>query len=366
MSENRCQCGRFAYCIPKLCLNGVKIKQRGTEDRRIGRFGELQNSEYQSGRTVQTQVKEVQARSIISVNQSPDIPWSKTINPYQGCEHGCVYCYARPSHAYHGLSPALDFETQLFAKLNAPELLRDTLSKRNYVPTTLGIGTNTDCYQPIERRFEITRKLLEVCLEFRHPVSVLTKNSLIERDIDLLTELAKKKLLEVHFSVTTLDHHLARQLEPRASLPKKRLATIEKLSSANIPVKAMMSPLIPGVNQQELKAVMKSVKLAGASSIGYILLRLPYEVEGLFGDWLERYCPDNKAEIITKVAAMRQKESEKSYFDTRMQGSGPVAESIARDFNRLFSQLAFTPMSPDDLDVSQFTRRFGAVQRELF
>jgi DNA repair photolyase len=366
MSDVRCQCGRFAYCIPKLCRMKLKIKQRGSDDRRIGRFGHLIATDQQTGSIIQTEVSEINARSIISTNQSPDIPWSQTINPYQGCEHGCIYCYARPSHAYHGLSPALDFETKLFAKINAPQLLRDRLSKTSYRPSTIGLGTNTDCYQPIERRYEITRGLLTVLREFKHPVSILTKNTLIERDIDILSTLAEDNLVEVHFTVTTLNTQLARQLEPRASLPQRRLETIEKLAQHGIPVKVMISPLIPGLNEEEIEAIMHSAKLAGAIGAGYILLRLPHEVEGLFTDWLQRYYPEQKQAILDGIAMCRPSHGRQDYFATRMQGSGAVAASVQARFLSLFTQLEFKNISPDDLDSTQFTRYFGAIQRELF
>lgn len=365
MNEQRCQCGKFAYCIPRLCEIGRKVKRRGSSDRRVGRFGHLQQDNQQIGATVQTSVETITAKTIISSNQSPDIPWSKSINPYVGCEHGCVYCYARPSHAYHGLSPALDFETRLFAKVNAAQLLRESLSTTTYQPTTIGLGTNTDCYQPVERRYGITRDILSVLYEFRHPVSVLTKNSLIERDIDILAKLAVENLVEVHFSVTTLNSNLARQLEPRASLPKKRLLTIEKLASQGIPVKAMISPVIPGINDHELEAVMHSVKSAGAVAAGYILLRLPYEVEGLFSDWLQRYYPQQKQTVLEQVAACRPA-NRRDYFATRMQGSGPLAADIGKRFAAQFSRLGFRDISPGDLNSELFTRRFGAIQRELF
>lgn len=366
MKHQRCQCGRFEYCIPQKCLLGLKIKKRGSSDRRLGRFGKLQDDLHQSNSTIQTQVNQLTAKSIISTNQSPDIPWSKTLNPYIGCEHGCVYCYARPTHAYYDLSPGLDFETKLFAKTNAADILRETLSHRRYVPTTIGLGTNTDCYQPIERRYQITRSVLSVLNDFRHPVSVLTKNSLIERDIDILQQLSAHNLVEVHFTITTLNNQLAKRLEPRASLPKERLATIEKLAAAGIPVQAMMSPVIPGLNDTEMETIMTAAKQAGATSMGYILLRLPYEVEGLFSDWLDANYPDKKAMILDTMASYRPEDSALDYFETRMNGSGDAAIKLETHFLHLFNQLNFTPLSSDDLDHTLFTRRFGAIQQELF
>ena len=370
LSRSACTCGKFKYCEPSQCQGRPQPKKRGAADRRIGRFGQLEPISFHENNVdtaiLQTEVKPITAKSIISTNQSPDIPWSKTVNPYIGCEHGCIYCYARPTHAYYNLSPGLDFESKLFVKTNADELLRTEFSKPAYRPTVIGLGTNTDAYQPIERKFEVTRRLLHVLEEFRHPVSVLTKNSLIERDIDILQRLAQNNLVEVHFTLTSLQHELSRILEPRASLPKARLDTIRRLSEAGIPVKAMFSPVIPGVNNQEMEAVMTAARSAGATCMGDILIRLPHEVRGLFSDWLEQHMPQFKTEVMKRIDECRADFSKQCSFETRMTGEGLLAAQLLGQFRHYFQQLGFREISPDDLDHSLFTRRFGSPQLELF
>jgi DNA repair photolyase len=370
LSRSACTCGKFKYCEPSQCKGRPQPKKRGSADRRTGRFGRLEPISFHENNLdsaiLQTEVKPIIAKSIISTNQSPDIPWSKTVNPYIGCEHGCIYCYARPSHAYYNLSPGLDFESKLFVKTNADELLRTEFSKPAYRPAVIGLGTNTDAYQPIERKFEVTRQLLEVMETFQHPVSVLTKNSMIERDIDILQRLAKNNLVEVHFTLTSLQHELSRILEPRASLPKARLDTIRRLSEAGIPVKAMFSPVIPGVNDQEMEAVMTAARAAGATCMGYILIRLPHEVRGLFSDWLEQHMPQLKTEVMKRIDECRADFSKQFSFETRMTGEGLLAERLLGQFRHYFQQLGFREISPDDLDHTRFTRRFGSPQLELF
>lgn len=370
MRRNICTCGQFKYCEPSRCKGRFYPKKRGAADRRTGRFGLLDPIDFHEknhGATVlQTEVKAVTAKSIISTNQSPDIPWSKTVNPYIGCEHGCIYCYARPTHAYYNLSPGLDFESKLFVKTNADELLRAEFSKISYRPSAIGLGTNTDAYQPIERKYQITRRLLQVIDEFRHPVSILTKNSLIERDIDILQRLAKNNLVEVHFTLTSLQHNLSRILEPRASLPHSRLDTIKRLSDAGIPVKAMFSPVIPGINDHEMADVMAAAKVAGAVCMGYILIRLPHEVRGLFSDWLEQHLPHLKFDVLKRIDEYRADFRKQFSFETRMTGEGLLAAQLLSQFRHHFQQLRFQEIRPDDLDHSLFTRRFGALQLELF
>lgn len=370
MSRNLCTCGQFKYCDPSRCKGRWQPKKRGAADRREGRFGLLEpialKAHSSDAAILQTEVTPITAKSIVSTNQSPDIPWSKTVNPYIGCEHGCIYCYARPSHAYYNLSPGLDFESKLFVKTNADELLRTEFSKASYRPSVIGLGTNTDAYQPIERKFEVTRRLLEVIETFQHPVSVLTKNSLIERDIDILQRLARNNLVEVHFTLTSLQHELSRILEPRASLPKTRLETIKRLSDAGIPVKAMFSPVIPGINDQEMEAVMTAARAAGATCMGYILIRLPYEVRGLFADWLQQHMPHLKTDVMHRIDECRAGFSKQFSFDTRMTGEGLLAAQLLSQFRHHFKRLEFKEISPDDLDHSGFTRRFGSPQMELF
>lgn len=366
MSRAICTCGKFKYCEPSQCRGRFIPKKRGAADRRIGRFGKLDFLDVTGQSVLQTTVQLITAKSIISTNQSPDIPWSKTINPYIGCEHGCIYCYARPTHAYYDLSPGLDFESKLFVKTNADELLRAEFSKPSYRVSTIGLGTNTDAYQPIERKYGMTRLLLQRMLEFRHPVSILTKNSLIERDIDILQKLAELNLVEVHFTLTSLQHELSRILEPRASLPHARLATIQRLSQAGIPVKAMFSPVIPGINDHEMDTIMHAARAAGAQSMGYILLRLPYEVRGLFADWLEQHLPHLKMDVMNRIDACRTDFNKQFSFETRMTGDGLLAAQLFNQFRQNFSLLAFREISPDGLNQTLFTRQFGALQMELF
>lgn len=370
MSRNICTCGQFKYCDPSRCKGRFLPKKRGATDRRTGRFGRLEPLHFHDisheSSVLQTEVKTITAKSIISTNQSPDIPWSKTINPYMGCEHGCIYCYARPTHAYYNLSPGLDFESKLFVKSNADELLRAEFSKTSYRPAVIGLGTNTDAYQPIERKHQVTRRLLQVIEEFRHPVSILTKNSLIERDIDILRKLAQNNLVEVHFTLTSLQHELSRILEPRASLPHARLDTIKRLSEAGIPVKAMFSPVIPGINDHEMTDVMTAARQAGATSMGYILIRLPHEVRGLFSDWLEQHLPHLKTVVMNRIDECRADFSKQFSFETRMTGEGLLAAQLLNQFRNHFQQLAFNNIKPDDLEHSLFTRQFGSPQLELF
>ena len=232
------------------------------------------------------------ARTIITRNQSPDISFDRSINPYRGCEHGCSYCYARPTHANMGLSPALDFETQLFAKPNAAELLRAELSKNGYKPSTIALGSNTDPYQPIERRYRITRQILEVLAEFNHPVGIVTKSALVLRDLDILKPMAEKGLVKVAISITTLDRKLSRALEPRASMPDKRLQTLQMLSDAGIPSAVMVAPIIPALNDHEIEAILGAVSVTGTTEAGYVMLRLPLEVADIFREWLLKEMPD--------------------------------------------------------------------------
>ncbi|WP_265456580.1 PA0069 family radical SAM protein [Aeromonas salmonicida] len=279
-----------------------------------------------------TEVKEITARSIISYNRSPDVPFGRSINPYQGCEHGCIYCYARPSHAYLELSPGLDFETRLFAKLNAAELLRREFAKPGYQPDIIVLGANTDPYQPIEHHYRLTRQLLEVMLAHRHPVGIITKSAMILRDLDLLAELAREGLCQVMVSVTTLNETLRRQLEPRASTGTGRLKVIEKLAQAGVPVGVLAAPMIPRLNEPELEQIIKAAAEAGAQSADYILLRLPHELTTLFSDWLEEHYPGQKEAILNQLRASRDGRLNSPAFGTRMRGEGQFADLLAQRF----------------------------------
>jgi DNA repair photolyase len=271
-------------------------------------------------------------KSIISRNDSPDISFDRSINPYRGCEHGCTYCYARPAHAYMGLSPGLDFESKLFIKPNAAALLREELTATNYVPRTIALGANTDPYQPIEKQYRISRGVLEVLAEFNHPVGIVTKNAMVTRDIDLLEPMAKLGLVKVALSITTLDGKLARAMEPRASTPAKRLAAIEALAKAGIPTVVMLGPIIPGLNDHEIENILKAARMAGATEAGYTMLRLPHEVKGIFKDWLEKQYPDRYGKVMSQVKEVRGGRESSAQFGERMTGSGPVAWTIGRRF----------------------------------
>ncbi|HGY0992630.1 PA0069 family radical SAM protein [Aeromonas sp. 2MA4] len=286
-----------------------------------------------------TEVKEITARSIISYNRSPDVPFGRSINPYQGCEHGCIYCYARPSHAYLELSPGLDFETRLFAKLNAAELLRREFAKPTYQPQTIVLGANTDPYQPIEHHYRLTRQLLEVMQAHRHPVGIITKSAMILRDLDLLAELAREGLCQVMVSVTTLNETLRRQLEPRASTGTGRLKVIEKLAQAGVPVGVLAAPMIPRLNEPELEQIIKAAAEAGAQSADYILLRLPHELTTLFSDWLEEHYPGQKEAILNQLRASRDGGLNSPAFGTRMRGEGQFADLLAQRFRLINKRL---------------------------
>ena len=281
---------------------------------------------------LKTEIFTENPKTIITRNTSPDISFDRSINPYRGCEHGCTYCYARPAHAYMGLSPGLDFESKLFIKPNAAALLREELTAPNYTPATIALGANTDPYQPIERQYRITRQVIEVLSEFRHPFGIVTKSGLVTRDIDLLEPLAREGLVKVALSVTTLDGKLARAMEPRASTPSKRLAAIEALAKAGIPTVVMMGPVIPGLNDHEIENILKAASAAGASEAGYTMLRLPFEVKGIFKDWLEKEYPDRYARVMAQLREVRGGKESDPNFGTRQTGVGPAAWMIGRRF----------------------------------
>ncbi len=267
-------------------------------------------------------------KSIISYNSSPDLPFDRSINAYRGCEHGCVYCYARPTHAYHDLSPGLDFESKLFAKPNAAELLRQTLAKPNYRPASLAIGTNTDPYQPIEKSYRITRQILEVMLETQHPVVITTKSNRVVEDIDILAQLAELELTAVAISVTSLQPETARLLEPRAPTPRRRLDAVRQLSEAGIYTHVNIAPVVPGITDHEIEAIVAAAAEHGASSVSFIPMRLPHEVAPLFEQWLENHYPDRKAKVMSIIKQLRGGRRNDPEFHSRMRGQGPWAELI--------------------------------------
>jgi DNA repair photolyase len=305
-------------------------------------------------------------RKIITRNDSPDLSFDRSINPYRGCEHGCVYCFARPTHAYLGLSPGLDFESKLFMKPNAPELLERELSAPGYVPRTIAIGTNTDPYQPIERRHQIMRRILEVLERAGHPVGIVTKSALVLRDLDILARMAERNLVKVAISVTTLDAKLARTMEPRASTPPRRLETLRQLVKVGVPTSTLVAPVIPAVNDAEIERILEAVVATGVRHAGYVLLRLPLEVRDLFREWLMANFPDRYRHVFKLIRDMRGGKDYDSTFGTRMTGTGPIAWMIGRRFEVACERLGF-----NETTVKTTTEHFrpplpAAEQLDLF
>jgi DNA repair photolyase len=290
---------------------------------------------------LRTTVTEEHPKTILSFNQSPDVGFDRSINAYRGCEHGCIYCFARPTHAFHDLSPGLDFETKLFAKTNAAELLRKELAKPGYAPRPIALGINTDAYQPIERQHRITRQCLEVLAEARHPVSLITKSALIVRDLELLAPMAEQGLVSAMLSVTTLDNRLSSQLEPRAAAPHTRIKTIAALHEAGVPVGVMVAPIIPMVTDKHLEHILEAAFEAGARAAGYVLLRLPHELKQVWREWLELHVPERAAHVMSLVQQMRGGKDYDSRFGTRMRGEGPFADLIAMRFAKARKRLGF-------------------------
>lgn len=307
------------------------------------------------------------AKSIVSRNESPDVGFTQSINPYRGCEHGCVYCYARPSHAYLGLSPGLDFETRLFAKTNAAQLLREELAKRSYRCTPIAIGVNTDAYQPIERTHRITRSILEVAYEAKQPLHLITKSALIERDIDLLAPMAKERLVTATLSITTLKSEVSRRMEPRASAPARRLQAIERLAAAGIPVSVNVAPVVPFLTDFELEPILEAASKAGASAAGYQLMRLPWEVKDIFKAWLEHNFPLKAGHVMARVREMREGRENDPEFGSRMRGTGLFAELLRKRFDIARARYELDRRERDfDLDTTQFRPPARQGQASLF
>lgn len=327
------------------------IKGRGTATAMPHRFEQREREQYDDGWgsldqeageehvPVATQIIEEHAKKIVTSNQSPDISFDYSINPYRGCEHGCIYCFARPTHSYLNLSPGLDFETRIVAKVNAAERLRETLAGAKYVPKSLVLGTATDAYQPGERKLGITRRIVEVLAECSHPFSVVTKSSGIERDLDLIAPMAAQGLVSVYLSVTTLDNDLARILEPRAAAPARRLRTIQALAEAGVPVGVSVSPIIPFINEPELERILEAAAAAGASSAFSIPVRLPWEVNPLFQDWLQRHFPDRAERVMARIRDMRGGKDNDARFGTRFTGEGVWAQLLQARFQRAVHKL---------------------------
>ena len=313
-----------------------------------------------------TEVAIERPRSIIARNQSPDIPFDRSINPYRGCEHGCIYCFARPTHSFLGLSPGLDFETRLTAKPEAARVLRAELSRPGYRPAVMAMGTNTDPYQPLEKKFGITREILGVLRDFNHPVSILTKGALIERDADILAGMAAAGLATAGLSVTTLDRRLARTLEPRAAAPERRLLALRRLAEAGIPTRVSVAPIIPGLNDHEIEAILAAARDVGVTGAGYVVLRLPREVGPLFRDWLAEHAPGRAAKVMAHVRELHGGREYDPQWGRRMKGEGPVAALIGRRFAAAVRRLGLdTPFPRLRTDLFRVPRT-GPEQLSLF
>lgn len=342
-------------------------KGRGAVSNIQGRYALDQREQVEDGWHVaeegepapfKTVVTDEYAKSILTRNASPDVPFTVSLNPYRGCEHGCIYCFARPTHSYLGLSPGLDFESRLFAKVNAPDLLRRELARPSYTPEHIAIGVNTDAYQPVERALRLTRGVLEVLHECRHPVGLITKSALIERDIDLLAPMAERKLACAAITLTTLDPQIARTLEPRAAAPARRLRTIRTLAEAGIPVSVSVAPIIPFVTEPEIEKILEAAREAGAVGAHYVVLRLPWEVNPLFQEWLQAHFPERAQRVMNRVRDLRGGKEYDSDFSKRMHGEGVWADLIRQRFTKTVERLGMGELRGrfGKLDVSQFRR----------
>ncbi len=362
--------------MPDVLIPVHAIKGRGTATRLAHRFEKDTRTDWDDGwgtleadaadgrPPLETTVSFEDARSAITRNDSPDIFFDYSLNPYRGCEHGCIYCYARPTHSYLNLSPGLDFETKLIAKRNIAEMLRTDLGKRSYVPKLLNIGSGTDCYQPIERELRLTRAVIEVLQQARHPFSLVTKSSGVERDLDIIAPMAAERLAAVYVTITTLDPELARTLEPRAAAPHRRLRTIRTLAEAGVPVGVSVAPQIPFVND-DMEKVLEAAWEAGARSAFYTVIRLPWEVAPLFKQWLELHYPQRAARIMARIQEMRGGKDYDSDFASRMKGSGLWAELIRQRFEKTCHRLGFNRQRVE-LDLSRFVPPSASGQTSLF
>lgn len=331
---------------PESAVDGTRRRGRGARSNHSGRFEAERRVSFDDGweglgelDAFRTEVYAEPARSIITRNQSPDISFDQSINPYRGCEHGCTYCYARPTHCYLGHSAGLDFETKLYAKTNAAELLEKELAARTYTPKVLALGTNTDPYQPIEREHRITRQILEVLERTGHPVGIVTKSALVLRDVDILARMAARGLAKVALSVTTLDRRIARAMEPRASTSAKRLEAVRGLAQAGVPVAVMVAPIVPGLTDPEIENILEAARDAGATEAGYVLLRLPLELKDVFREWLAEEFPDRAGRVINLLRSMHGGKDYVAEFGQRQKGRGPYAEQIAMRFRLALKRL---------------------------
>jgi DNA repair photolyase len=334
---------------------------RGALSNPPGRFDKQQLATVDDGwyqdevpNSIPTTLEPDRAREVISTNDSPDVPFELSINPYRGCSHACPYCYARPSHAYMGLSPGLDFETRLFYKADAAKVLEQQLARPGYVCKSITLGANTDPYQPVERRAKVTRSILEVLARTRHPAFILTKSALVVRDLDVLTDMARDGLVSVGISVTTLDVDLKRRMEPQAASPQARLRTLAALSTAGIPTSVMAAPMIPALNDHELEAILEAAAAAGARWAGYVLVRLPHEIKDLFREWLAEHYPDRAAHVMSLIRDMRGGRDNDPRFGTRMRGTGPYAQLLSNRFRLACQRLKLNSEPRTPLDTTRF------------
>jgi len=334
--------GRVTLIDTREVAERFSHRGRGAVSNQTGRFEKQTHDAFDDGwgtieddiAPLETILMDDTAKTIITFNSSPDISFDRTVNPYRGCEHGCIYCFARPTHAWAGLSPGLDFESRLFRKSNAPDLLLKEISRPGYVPRPIALGMNTDAYQPVEREQRLTRRILEILSGHDHPVSLLTKSALIQRDIDILAPMAEKGLVRAGVSITTLDRTLARKMEPRAATPQRRLDTVRALSAAGIPVAVMTAPIIPGLTDHEIETLLEAASDHGATGAGYVILRLPFEIKDLFHEWLAQHVPDRAARVVNLIREMRGgKDYDAKWFE-RGRGRGPVADLISQRFHK--------------------------------
>ena len=354
-------------------VDRVRRRGRGAQTNATGRYEPRATVTFDDGwQSIEelppfvTEVAVDTARKVITRNSSPDISFDRSINPYRGCEHGCIYCFARPTHAYLGLSPGLDFESKLFMKPDAPELLERELSARNYTPRTIAIGTNTDPYQPIERRYEVMRRILEVLERAGHPVGIVTKSNLVVRDLDILARMAKRNLVRVGISVTTMDAKLARIMEPRAPTPSRRLEALKQLAEAGIPTTVMVAPVIPAINDAEIERILDAAAACGVRGAGYVLLRLPLEVRDLFREWLQANFPDRERHVFALIRQTRGGKDYDATFGKRMTGGGPYAWMIGKRFDTACARLGLN-VQRTELTTEHFRPpRAPAEQLDLF
>lgn len=354
-------------------VNG-SLRGRAARSNRSGRFESIEREDFDDGwgtddaevPRLDDELTPMAARTIIAHNDSPDVGFAASINPYRGCSHGCIYCYARPAHAYLGLSPGLDFERRIFFKPEAAELLEAELSKARYAPQHIHIGGDTDPYQPAERRLGVTRSVIEVLARFNHPFSIITKSALVLRDLDLIAPMAAKGLVRVAVSVTSVDRKLARAMEPRAATPERRLGAIRSLSGAGVPITVMFAPVVPGLNDHELEAVLEAAAEAGARGAGYVMLRLPREIKDLFREWLEEERPDRARRVMSLVRQMRGGKDYDAAWKTRMKGDGPIAQLVGQRFAKAKARYGYSDEWPA-LRLDHFRRPpTGGEQIDLF